>query len=217
MNWFKHRHWSRRPEPLEKYPALQTERLVLRMFTPCDTVDVFAYAQSKVVGPMAGWQPHRSIEESRQVVEHFIHHGDVWAIVEKKSGRVIGSVGLHADLKREVENARMIGYALGEKYWGKGYATEAAAAVLRFAFEDLNCPVVSAYHFPGNRGSKHVIEKLGFVPEGTLRLASTLPDGAVADNVCYSMTRGEYATLTGRKAGKRKPAAEPTEPAANPR
>jgi len=208
MNWFKHRREGRKLEPLEKYPALQTERLVLRMFTPCDTVDVFAYAQSTVVGPMAGWQPHRNIEESRQVVEHFIHHGDVWAIVEKKSGRVIGSIGLHADLKREVENARMLGYALGEKYWGKGYATEAATAVLRFAFEDLTCPLVSAYHFPGNRSSKHVIEKLGFVAEGVLRLASTLPDGTVVDNACYSITRNEYLTMTGRKPGKKAPTAE---------
>ena len=191
MNWFK-RRCDRQTVPEEKYPTLQTERLVLRTFEPGDTVDVYAYAQSATVGPMAGWAPHRSMEESRQVVQHFIRCGDVWAIVEKKTGRVIGSIGLHADRKRDVDNARMIGYALGERHWGQGYATEAAQAVLRFAFTELACPVVTAYHFPKNTRSKHVIKKLGFTAEGTLRFASTLPDGTLADAVCYSMTREEY-------------------------
>lgn len=195
MNWFKHRAENRKAAE-NAYPILKTERLVLRMFELSDTVDVFAYAQNPAVGPMAGWPPHRNLEESRRIVQHFITHGDVWAIVEKKTGRVIGSIGLHADMKREVENARMLGYALGESYWGQGYATEASSAVLRFAFEELKCPVVSAYHYPKNTKSKHVIKKLGFTPEGTLRLASTLTDGTLTDEVCYSLTREEYALKT---------------------
>lgn len=191
MNWFW-RKWENRKPTVSQYPTLQTERLVLRMFDLCDTVDVFAYAQNPLVGPMAGWAPHKSIEESRHVVQHFIQNGDVWAIVEKRSGRVIGSVGLHVDTKRAVENARMIGYALGEHHWGQGYATEAAKAVLRFAFEELQCPVVSAYHFPKNAQSKRVIKKLGMAQEGTLRMASVSPDGTVLDEVCYSITRAEY-------------------------
>ena len=171
---------------------LATERLVLRQFEPGDAVDVFAYAQNPAVGPMAGWMPHRSIEDSRRAVAHFIRCGDVWAIVEKKTGRVIGSIGLHTDGKREVDGARMLGYVLGEPHWGQGYATEAAQAVLRFAFTQKNCRVVSAYHFPGNARSRRVIRKLGFVPEGTLRLAGTLPDGQVTDEVCYSLTKAEY-------------------------
>ena len=192
MNWFKRKPEPRKPLTLG-FPTLQTERLVLRMFDVGDTVDVFAYAQSPIVGPMAGWQPHRSMEDSRRVVEHFVRCGDVWAIVEKKTGRVIGSIGLHADRKRDVEGARMLGYALGERYWGQGYAPEAGQAVLAFAFNELNSLVVSVYHFPTNAQSKRVIKKLGFTHEGTLRLASTLPDGTVSDDVCYSITRDEFA------------------------
>jgi len=199
MNWFKSRRDPLRNPPAG-FPSLQTGRLVLRMFDPGDVVDVFAYAQSPLVGPMAGWAPHQDIEESRRVVRHFIQNGDVWAIVEKKTGRVIGSIGLHADTKREVDNARMLGYALGEAYWGLGYATEAAEAVLRFAFEDLGCPVVSACHFPKNGKSKHVIKKLGFANEGTLRMAYTLPDGTVTDDVCYSLTREEYLSRVAKAA-----------------
>lgn len=206
MIWLKNKRKTK-PEPVEGYPTLQTERLVLRMFDLHDAVDVFAYAQSPLVGPMAGWQPHRDLEESCRVVRHFVACGDVWAIVEKRTGRVIGSIGLHADAKREVENARMLGYALGENHWGQGYATEAGRAVLRFAFEELHCPVVSAYHFPKNAKSKHVIKKLGFVPEGVLRVASTLPDGTLMDDVCYSVTRAEFEARAGREPAKPTPAA----------
>ncbi|MCE5342387.1 MAG: GNAT family N-acetyltransferase [Eubacteriales bacterium] len=190
--------WKRaranRKKKTDIYPPLLSQRLVLRMFELGDTADLYEYARSPIVGPMAGWTPHRSMEESRQVVHQFINHGDVWAIVEKRSGRVIGSIGLHADSKRDVPNTRMLGYALGEPYWGQGYATEAAEAVLKFAFEDLGCPLVSAFHNPQNDRSKRVIQKLGFLLEGRLRLAGTLPDGTVTDEDCYSMTRAEYAT-----------------------
>ena len=191
MNWLKGRHDHRRT-PSVGFPSLQTERLVLRMFDPGDVVDVFAYAQNPLVGPMAGWAPHQDIEESRRVVQHFIQNGDVWAIVEKKTGRVIGSIGLHIDVKRDLENARTLGYALGEDSWGQGYATEAGTAVLRYAFEELGCPVVSACHYPKNAKSKRVIKKLGFTNEGTLRLACRMVDGTVTDDVCYSLTREEY-------------------------
>ena len=201
MSWFKRKRRTVKIEP-RGYPPLQTERLVLRMFDPGDTVDVFAYAQSPLVGPMAGWPPHRIIEDSRMVVDRFIRSGDVWAIVEKKSGRVIGSVGLHADRKRDVENAKMIGYALGEKFWGRGYATEAATAVLRFAFETLECPIISAYHYPHNTKSKRVIKKLGFSMEGTMRLASTLTNGCLCDDVCYSLTHDEYFARARKEASK---------------
>jgi [ribosomal protein S5]-alanine N-acetyltransferase len=196
--------WKREREKRKRqaagYPPLQTERLVLRMFTLEDTADLYAYARNPIVGQMAGWTPHRSMEDSRQIVHQFINHGDVWAIVEKKSGRVIGSIGLHADGKRDVEKTRMLGYVLGEPYWGQGYATEAAEAALRYAFGDLGCPLVSVFHTPQNDRSKRVIQKLGFVYEGTLRLASTRGDGTVTDAVYYSMTREEYAARAEHKA-----------------
>ncbi|MEA4998990.1 MAG: GNAT family protein [Candidatus Limiplasma sp.] len=191
MNWLKRIRKSK-TQPAPSFPVLQTERLVLRMFDLNDTVDVFAYAQSPEVGPMAGWAPHKTMEDSRRVVQLFIDRGEVWAIVEKRSGRVIGSIGLHADAKRDAPGVRMLGYVLGEPYWGQGYATEAALAVLRFAFEELACPIVSVYHFPKNARSKRVIKKLGFAPEGVLRMATSLPDGTVLDDVCYSMTREEF-------------------------
>ncbi|MEG0511679.1 MAG: GNAT family protein [Clostridia bacterium] len=173
-------------------PLLKTERLVLRGFELSDAVDVFAYAQNEKVGPMAGWAPHQTVEESRKIVAMFIEHGDVWAIVDKKTGRVIGSIGLHKDYRRAVEGAKELGYALGEAYWGQGFATEACRAVLAYAFTELGSPVVGVIHFPFNQKSKHVIKKLGFRFDGTLRAAATLPDGTIADECCYSLLKTEY-------------------------
>ena len=193
--------WFGRKKKAEEtvLPMLSTERLVLRCFDPSDAVDVYAYAQSPKVGPMAGWQPHQSLEDSRKVVQMFIEDGDVWAVVDKSSGHVIGSVGLHRDGARRVEESRNLGYVLGENYWGQGYATEACREVLRYAFEDIGCEVVSVSHFPFNQKSRRVIKKLGFTMEGTLRHAVRLPDDTVADVVTYSLLKTEYSA---QKKGK---------------
>ncbi len=187
MNLFKRKQVS-----AAGFPVLNTERLVLRAFDENDAVDVFAYAQSEKVGPMAGWAPHKTLEESRKTVQAFIAAGDCWAVVDKRIGHVIGAISLHVDGKRRLEGCRQMGYALGEEYWGKGYATEACREVLRYAFEDLGAPLVSAQHFPMNQKSRRVLKKLGFTYEGTLRRTNLLYDGSYADSLVYSLLKEEY-------------------------
>ncbi len=172
--------------------TLETERLILRKFYISDVDDVYKYAISPNVGPDAGWEPHKDKEETMAVILEFISSKEVWAIVKKESNKVIGSIGLHKDVKREMENAKMIGYVLAEDYWGKGYATEAARRVIQYAFEELGLDLISVYHFPHNKRSKRVIEKCGFKYEGTLRNATVLYNGNVYDELCYSLTREEY-------------------------
>lgn len=172
--------------------TLHTSRLTLRTLTPEDLDDFFEYASSPNVGPSAGWKPHEKKEESLKILKSFAEEEDVWGIVMNSSNKVIGSIGLHRDRKRENPRSRMIGYALSEDYWGRGLMTEAADRVLRHCFEELDLLIVSVYHYPSNARSMRVIEKSGFTYEGTLRQASTLFDGEVVDDVCYSMTREEY-------------------------
>ena len=100
--------------------TLETERLILRKFYISDVYDVYKYAISPNVGPDAGWEPHKDKEETMAVILEFISSKEVWAIVKKESNKVIGSIGLHKDVKREMENAKMIGYVLAEDYWGRG-------------------------------------------------------------------------------------------------
>lgn len=185
--------FRRRKAAAPSLPVLRTERLVLRSFDPSDAVSVYAYAQSEKVGPMAGFAPHRTLEDSRRMVDKFIETGEHWAVVEKSTGRVIGSISLQKDAKRpKMENARSMGYVLGEAYWGQGFATEACRAVLAYAFCELECPVVSAGHFPINQKSRRVLKKLGFVYEGTMRRAARLYDGSFAELLIYSLFKEEY-------------------------
>lgn len=172
--------------------TLQTERLILRDFEESDAADVFAYAQSANVGPAAGWPPHRDEEESLRIVRMFIQAGDVWALVDRATGKVIGSLGLHQDGKRDYPHAKMIGYVLSEAYWGQGLMPEAVKAVMQHAFEDLGVQILSAMYFPFNLKSRRVMEKCGMKYEGTLRMAMRVYSGEIYDEVCFSITRDEW-------------------------
>lgn len=172
--------------------TLITDRLILREFKEDDLDDFYSYAKNPNIGSNAGWKPHESMEESREILQNFIKGKEVWAIIDKNNNRVIGSIGLHNDEKRNNDKVKMLGYVLDEAYWGKGLMTEAAKRVIKHAFEDLNLDLVSVNHYPFNIGSKKVIQKCGFQYEGTLRLARKIYDGRIYDSLCYSLTKEEY-------------------------
>jgi Acetyltransferases, including N-acetylases of ribosomal proteins len=172
--------------------ALETERVILRPWKIEDLDDFYEYAKNPYVGPNAGWEPHKDKETSLRILHSFIEHDEVRAIVYKENNKVIGSLGVHCDRKREGVNAKMIGYVLSEAYWGKGLMSEAVSEVIRYLFEEEKLDIISCYHYPFNIRSKRVIEKCGFKYEGTLRLASKLYDGSVYDDVCYSITKEDY-------------------------
>lgn len=172
--------------------VIETQRLRLRGWTMEDLEDFYAYAKNPKIGPAAGWKPHESREESREILERFIKEGEAWAIEDKASGRAIGSIGLHADNTRSNTRAKMIGYVLSEAYWGQGLMPEAVRAMTAYAFESLCMSVLSIQHFASNLKSRRVIEKCGYTLEGTLRNAAALRDGTVQDDLLWSMLRTEY-------------------------
>ena len=176
---------------------LETERLILRPWTLEDAQDLYDYAQSPAVGPAAGWKPHESLEESRKIIrEMFIPGEDCWAMQLKRDGHVVGSIGLHEDCSREKGlPVRMLGYVLAERCWGQGLMQEACREVLRYGFREAGLELISVFHFTFNGRSRRTIEALGFIKEGTRRMASTLYDGTVADEVAYSMTRAEFEEI----------------------
>jgi putative acetyltransferase len=171
----------------------ETERLILRNFSRGDLDDFYEYAKNPDVGPNAGWEPHKSKAYSKKVMkEQFLGNAHAFGIVLRETGKLIGSIGLVEDRKRQNLGAMMMGYALGEPYWGRGFMTEAARAVLQYGFADLELKLVSAYCYPHNARSRNVMEKLGMSYEGTLRQSDMLYDGRVLDNLCFSITRAEY-------------------------
>lgn len=176
-------------------PAIiQTERLVLRGFTLEDDEDLYEYAKNPNVGPHGGWKPHESIFESRKIIrELFLKKYYIWAMMDGKSGKVIGSIGYEADTKRPETGCMELGYAMSENYWGRGLMTEAAKAVINYGFLAMKLPLISIYHNPTNYRSRRVIEKCGFYFEGILRKANRIYSGEIRDMACYSMTSQEWS------------------------
>ncbi|MCD7899761.1 MAG: GNAT family N-acetyltransferase [Bacteroides sp.] len=167
---------------------IETERLILRPITENDTEEIFEYSRNENVGPNAGWKPHENIQETREIMKAiFLDKEFIYGIVLKDTNKMFGSIGLTPDPKRQNDKARMIGYAIGENYWGKGYATEAAQALVRYGLEELELELISAYCYPFNEKSKRVIEKCGFHYEGKLSRVEKRYDGVVLDNECYAI------------------------------
>ena len=178
----------------EDMKRIETERLILDKWTTSeeDIKGLYEYAKNPDVGPNAGWKPHDSEAESREIIEEMFIPHDVWAIREKASGKVIGSIGLEPDKRRENVNSREMGYSLAKESWGKGYMTEAARAVIDYAFEELDLVVLAICTGPENKRSQRVIEKCGFKFEGIQRKGYHIYDGTDRDNLVYSMLREEW-------------------------
>lgn len=170
-----------------------TDRLLLRPITLEDAQDIFEYSKHSEVGPNAGWKPHETIFETKQVIkEIFFDKKGVFGIVQKSSGKMIGSMGLVDDSRRRFNEAKMLGYAIGKPYWGRGYATEAAKEMVRWGFNQMGLEVISAYCFTHNSRSRRVLEKCGMQYEGLLRRAERIYDGSIQDELCFSITKEEY-------------------------
>ena len=172
---------------------IETERLILRQIVPADAEEIFAFSKGPETGRDAGWKPHETLEETRLIMQEiFLEQESVFGMVLKETGVMIGSVGLIDDPLRENDSVRMLGYALGEAFWGQGFMTEAADAVVTYGFEEMHLDLISATCYPFNLRSKRVLEKLGFRYEGTLALAEKRYDGKVLDKDCFSVTKEAY-------------------------
>jgi len=172
---------------------LHTQRLILRPIQIDDLDDIYEYSSTPNVGPNAGWKPHENKEETLEIMNTiFLDKETVWGIELKETGKMIGSIGLIDDPKRQYDLVKMIGYAMGESYWGQGIMTEATNEVLRFGFEELHLDAISAYCFPFNQRSKSIIKKCNFEYEGTLKMAEKMFNGNIYDNECYLLTAPRY-------------------------
>lgn len=183
--------------------TLETERLLLRQWRAGDETDVYDYASGNRVGPMAGWKPHESIEETRALLSRFREEDETWAIEFKETGKVIGSLGLHARKRPNfpLPYDRELGYRCSRKNIG-GLRTHARSrrrgARPSLSERGMRAPVIVSY-FPFNLRSKRVIEKLGFrplfrLPENWLRY-----DGALLDEIVCILTRRDFfGTVSGK-------------------
>ncbi|MDN4071813.1 GNAT family N-acetyltransferase [Fictibacillus terranigra] len=183
---------------------LQTERLLLRAWKESDVKDLFEYAKSELVGPNAGWKPHKDEEESKEIIQMFMESNDVvYAIELLSENKVIGSIGLH-DRKPDVSlshyKQKEIGYVLNPAYWGKGYVPEAVHRVIQHGFEDLDLDIVWCGHFDFNHNSKRVNEKCGFNYRFSEKKKLDRLDGREVTSLYYNILKSEYEDRLNIKA-----------------
>jgi len=152
---------------------LYTPRLVLREFEEADWHAVAAYQSDPRYLRYYPWTT-RTPADARAFVAMFIgwqreapRYRYQLAITRRDDGRLIGNCGIR---KAEAgASVAELGYELDPSYWHHGYATEAATAMLRFAFDDLDLHRVSAVCIAENVASTRVLERLGMRLEGRMR------------------------------------------------
>ena len=172
---------------------ITTERLLLRTYTLADAPAMLRLINTREVAlnTLRIPYPYPAEEAERWIANHDerVQKGDhALAITLRETEELVGTVGLH--IKVENDTAE-IGYWIGIPYWGKGYATEAAAAMLRYGFENLPLNRVFAMHFGRNAASGRVLQKIGMRHEGTLRQHLKKWDEYV-DLECYGILRAEF-------------------------
>lgn len=145
--------------------TLNTQRLILRPWCENDAADLFEYAKDSDVGPIAGWPPHKNIQESLDVIKNVFCGKECYAVCLKENNRAIGAVELklngHTDMTIRDDECEL-GYWIGKPFWGNGYIPEAVKELLRRAFEDLKMTTVWCGYYEGNEKSKRVQQKCGF-------------------------------------------------------
>lgn len=152
---------------------LHTERLVLRPWVEQDAHDLFDYAKDERVGPIAGWAPHTSEENSREIIKNVLMDELTFAVALKdKPTQAIGSLGIMLNNEAlrfpfmKKEDAE-IGFWLGVPFWGNGYIPEAVEELLTYCFDELAIDTVWCGYYAGNENSRKVQEKVGFMYERT--------------------------------------------------
>lgn len=178
-------------------PQIVTERLLLRALELNDAPAVQGLAGDRDIASTTMSIPYPCEDGMAEIwIAGHLERRDrdeavSYAIVEKSSGALIGTVGLA--IRPEHERAEL-GYWLGKPYWGRGYATEASQAVLRHGFETLGLNRVYANYFIRNPASGRVLEKLGMRYEGLAR-QHVKKWGVLEDLVTYGMLRSDYEAL----------------------
>ena len=177
-------------------PTLTTQRLVLRPYTLVDAPEVNRLVGDRRIADTTLNIPYPYDESMAEawIATHAeaAEHGDsVTLAITEKDGSLVGAVALA--ITRAHQRAEL-GYWIAVPYWGRGYATEAAAAMVDYAFGTLGLRRVVAHCLTRNVGSARVMEKVGMQREGTLR-AHVIKWDVPEDVAHYAILRDEWSRL----------------------
>jgi RimJ/RimL family protein N-acetyltransferase len=169
---------------------LESPRLELRTWGKSDIAELVPLISAREVAATTLRIPHPYEEKhAREFVGSIAKENELrLAIRLRHDGRLCGGIGLHPETQH---NRAELGYWLGVPYWGRGYATEAATAVVRYGFEQLKLNRIFATCFMHNPASGHVLRKIGMKYEGCMR-QHVLKWEEFVDLELYSILREEW-------------------------
>jgi [ribosomal protein S5]-alanine N-acetyltransferase len=171
------------------FTALQTERLTLRSYEDSDIPALVPLIGAREVAATTLRIPHPYTEsDAREFIAATREDLNIsnelrLGIVVRESSALCGGIGLR--LEPDHQRAEL-GYWIGSPFWGKGYATEAAKALVKYGFSTLGLHRIFASHFEGNSASGKVLRKIGMRHEGKMR-AHILKWQAFRDIELYGM------------------------------
>lgn len=175
---------------MNAHSVLETARLILRPYNEGDIPELLPLIGSREVAATTVRIPHPYTEQDARNFLVSIQGEDEarLAITLRTDGRLMGGVGLRLNsAHRHAE----LGYWLGVPYWRKGYATEAARAMLRYGFENLDLHRIFATHFKSNPASGNILKKIGMRYEGCQR-EHVLKWGQFVNSEMYGILRREW-------------------------
>lgn len=179
--------------------TVNAKRLTLRRFEFSDVDSMMRnWVSDPAVQNNYAEPVYSTAEEVKDLLAKYIEgyeHANYyrWAVIEKQSGECIGQIAFFlVDVNNEFAE---IEYCIGTNYQGKGYATEACRAVIKYGFDVIGLHKVQICSRPSNAPSRKVIEKCGFVYEGTLRDYFHKDDGSFESRMYFSMMIDEYRQM----------------------
>lgn len=175
-------------------PTLLTSRLLLRPFNVSDGPEVQRQAGNIKIAQTTLNVPHPYkegmaevwIETHQEAFES--KEAMTLAITESDSGQLVGCISL--DLMLAHKKAEL-GYWIGEEFWGRGYGTEAAKAIVKFGFESLGINKIQARYMAGNEASGKIMRKIGMEQEGYLK-EDVVRLGKLTDTVVYGLLKVNF-------------------------
>ncbi len=175
---------------------METERILLRPWREEDAEALYRHASDPEVGPRAGWSPHKSVDESRNIIRTLFANDHTWAIVQKESREPIGCICYYTPDESNIgifPNDAEVGYWVARPYWNRGIATEALKLLIDYCFRQRGFRTLWADYFPDNQASGRVMQKCGFKDTGQLNHCSRL---AIGSNRPVKVMRLDNETIT---------------------
>ncbi len=180
-----------------KEGRITTDRLILRPFTLDDADDVARMCGTGVIqrNVLSLPYPYTRDNAVSWISNHARRREDGscydFAVTDKDTGALYGSISLVMRVK-DSPTAEM-GYWIGEEFWNRGYATEAARGLIEYAFSEMMLHRVFAQHFGSNIASGRVMQKAGMKYEGTMK-DQFFKNGRYEDMVIYGIVSMDYDT-----------------------